>query len=479
MSAMILRHKLVASAAAALENARLPSAVSTVARAAACRTQSRLASSGRSHPRATPAFGASSRGQFRIASSRGYADVGGKYSRKKPHVNIGTIGHVDHGKTSLTAAITKVLAERGNAEFRAYDSIDKAPEEKARGITISTAHVEYETGARHYAHVDCPGHADYIKNMITGAAQMDGAILTVSATDGVMPQTREHLLLAKQVGVQYLVVFINKVDTIDDPEMLELVEMEMRDLLSEYGFPGEKTPIILGSALCALESRRPEIGVDAINKLMDAVDEWIPTPARDYEKPFLMPVEDVFSIPGRGTVATGRVERGTITKGAEVELVGFGPQAMKTTLTGIEMFHKELDRGEAGDNMGALLRGLRRDQVRRGMVMAAPGTIKPHKKFLAQMYILTKDEGGRHTGFVDNYKPQMYFRTADVPCVLTWPESEEGKKNRADHKLIMPGDNVELQIETLSPMATEEGLRFTVREGGRTVGTGVLTKLLE
>ncbi|KAJ3342275.1 translation elongation factor Tu [Gonapodya sp. JEL0774] len=527
MSANVLRKQLVAPASVALECSG-SSSISPLVRIASvrsvCHAQYRRASSCVStssslkRPYRAPAVtGLAARTNFRLNAVRGYAEPGGKFSRKKPHVNIGTIGHVDHGKTSLTAAITKVLAERGNAEFRAYDSIDKAPEEKARGITISTAHVEYETASRHYAHVDCPGHADYIKNMITGAAQMvgcgemrrdnsmapryaaemivandpegsvvlyvsltrDGAILTVSATDGVMPQTREHLLLAKQVGVQYLVVFINKVDTIDDPEMLELVEMEMRDLLSEYGFPGEKTPIILGSALCALEDRRPEIGVDAINKLMDSVDAWIPTPARDLEKPFLMPVEDVFSIPGRGTVATGRVERGTITKGADVELVGYSTVPLKTTLTGIEMFHKELDRGEAGDNMGALLRGFRRDQVRRGMVMAAPGTIKPHKKFLAQMYILTKEEGGRHTGFVDNYKPQMYFRTADVPCVLTWPKTPEGEKNRAEHKLIMPGDNVELQIETIQPMATEEGLRFTVREGGRTVGTGVLTKLLE
>ncbi|KAJ3066390.1 translation elongation factor Tu, partial [Quaeritorhiza haematococci] len=400
------------------------------------------------------------------------------FKRAKPHVNIGTIGHVDHGKTTLTAAITKVLANKGGAEFRTYDSIDKAPEERARGITISTTHVEYETDGRHYAHVDCPGHADYIKNMITGAAQMDGAIIVVSATDGQMPQTREHLLLARQVGVSSIVVFINKVDAVDDKEMLELVEMEMRDLLTEYGYPGDKVPIIMGSALCALENREPEIGEKAIQKLMAAVDEYIPTPTRDLEKPFLMPIEDVFSIAGRGTVATGSVERGVITKGAEVEIVGFG-STLKTTITGVEMFHKELDRAEAGDNAGLLLRGLKREQLRRGQVIAIPGTITPHKKFLSQIYVLTKEEGGRHTPFVDNYKPQLYARTMDITCALKWPDSEEGKKNRDEGKMIMPGDNVEMMVEATSPVAVDEGLRFTVREGGRTVATGVVTKILE
>ncbi|KAJ1530045.1 translation elongation factor Tu, partial [Nowakowskiella sp. JEL0078] len=392
------------------------------------------------------------------------------YIRDKPHVNIGTIGHVDHGKTTLTAAITKVLAEKGGADFRDYSSIDKAPEERARGITISSTHVEYQTANRHYAHVDCPGHADYIKNMITGAAQMDGAIIVVSATDGQMPQTREHLLLAKQIGVASLVVYVNKVDAIDDPEMLELVEMEMRDLLNEYGFPGDTTPIIKGSALCALEGREPAIGADSINKLMDAVDEWIPIPIRDLDKPFSMPVEDVFSISGRGTVATGRVERGVITKGTEVEIIGFG-QTLKTIVTGVEMFHKELDRAEAGDNAGLLLRGLKRDQLKRGQVIALPGTIKPHKKFLSQIYILTKDEGGRHTPFVENYKPQLYSRTMDITCTLTWPETPTGKKNRESDKMVVPGDNVEMLLETGLPVAMDEGLRFTVREGGKTVGT--------
>ncbi|KAI9000133.1 elongation factor Tu [Hyaloraphidium curvatum] len=399
------------------------------------------------------------------------------FTRNKVHVNVGTIGHVDHGKTTLTAAITKVLAEGGKAEFKDYASIDKAPEERARGITISTAHVEYETDARHYAHVDCPGHADYIKNMITGAAQMDGAIIVVSATDGVMPQTREHLLLAKQVGVSHLVVFINKVDTIDDPEMLELVEMEMRDLLVEYGY-SKDTPIVQGSALCALQGTKPEIGKDAIMKLMKAVDDWVPNPVRDLDKPFLMSIEDVFSIPGRGTVATGRVERGTVTKGAELELVGYGP-TQKTTLTGIEMFHKELERGEAGDNMGALLRGLKREQVRRGMVLCAPGTVKSHKKFNVQLYALTKDEGGRHTPFFENYHPQLYFRTSDVPCKLMWTNDPAGKKNREDNKMIMPGDNVTMEMETISPVAVDLGMRFTLREGGKTIGTGVVTKIVE
>ncbi|KAI9098184.1 P-loop containing nucleoside triphosphate hydrolase protein [Phlyctochytrium arcticum] len=400
------------------------------------------------------------------------------FNRQKPHVNIGTIGHVDHGKTSLTAAITKVLSQGGGADFRDYASIDKAPEERARGITISTTHVEYETANRHYAHVDCPGHADYIKNMITGAAQMDGAIIVVSATDGQMPQTREHLLLANQVGVKKLVVFINKVDAVDDKEMLELVEMEMRDLLREYGYEGDETPIVMGSALCALEGREKEIGEDSIIALMKAVDEWIPTPIRDLEKPFLMPIEDIFSIAGRGTVTTGSVERGFITKGAEVEIIGYG-ETVKTTITGVEMFHKELDRAEAGDNAGLLLRGLKRDQLRRGQVIAKPGTIKPHKKFLSQMYILKKEEGGRHTPFVENYKPQLFARTMDVTATLTWPENEVGVKNRNDGKMIMPGDNIEMQVELASTVAIDEGLRFTVREGGKTVGTGVVTKMLD
>ncbi|KAI8093224.1 elongation factor Tu [Halteromyces radiatus] len=399
-------------------------------------------------------------------------ETGGKFSRGKPHVNIGTIGHVDHGKTTLTAAITKTLATSGGAEFMDYNQIDKAPEEKARGITISTAHVEYETENRHYAHVDCPGHADYIKNMITGAAQMDGAIIVVSATDGQMPQTREHLLLSRQVGVQNLVVFINKVDAVDDEEMLELVEMEMRELLSEYGYDGEATPIIKGSALAALEGRDPEIGEKRILELMAAVDAHVPTPVRDLDKPFLMPIEDVFSISGRGTVATGRVERGCINKGSEVEIVGMGP-TIKTTLTGVEMFRKELDRGEAGDNMGALLRGIKREQIRRGQVLCAPGTVKSHKKFMAQLYILTKDEGGRHTPFVNNYRPQMFVRTTDVTVSLTHPEGTEDPED----KLIMPGDNVEMQCELVHDVALEEGQRFTIREGGKTVGTGVVTKV--
>jgi len=399
------------------------------------------------------------------------------YKREKPHVNIGTIGHVDHGKTTLTAAITKVLAQAGGGEFRDYASIDKAPEERARGITISSTHVEYETNNRHYAHVDCPGHADYIKNMITGAAQMDGAIIVVSATDGQMPQTREHLLLAKQVGISHLVVFVNKVDAVDDKEMLELVEMEMRELLTEYGYPGDDIPIIMGSALCALEDRKPEIGVDAIKKLMEAVDSFIPTPKRDLEKPFLMPIEDVFSIAGRGTVCTGRVERGAVVKGEELEIVGFGP-TQKTTITGVEMFHKELDRAEAGDNAGLLLRGLKREQLRRGQVLVKPGTITAHKAFLAQMYILTKDEGGRHTPFVENYGPQLFSRTMDVACTLLWPENDQGQTNRNEGKMIMPGDNVEMLVKLQHSVAIDEGLRFTVREGGKTVGTGVVTKLM-
>ncbi|KAI8359401.1 P-loop containing nucleoside triphosphate hydrolase protein [Mortierella sp. GBAus27b] len=396
-----------------------------------------------------------------------------KFARTKPHVNIGTIGHVDHGKTTLTAAITKTLAGLGQAEFKDYNQIDKAPEEKARGITISTAHVEYETKNRHYAHVDCPGHADYIKNMITGAAQMDGAIIVVAATDGQMPQTREHLLLAKQVGIQKLVVFINKVDAVDDPEMLDLVDMEMRDVLTTYGFDGENTPIIQGSALCALEGRNKDIGEDAIMKLMEAVDTHIDTPIRDFEKPFLMPIEDVFSISGRGTVATGRVERGTINKGAEVEIVGMGA-SFKTTLTGIEMFHKELDRGQAGDNMGALLRGVKREQLRRGMVIAQPGTVKAYKKFNASLYILSKDEGGRHTGFLNNYRPQMFVRTSDVTVTLTHPPTEEDPE-----KMVLPGDNVSMTCELVNGVPLEQGQRFTIREGGRTVGTGVVSDLLE
>ncbi|KAI9285390.1 elongation factor Tu [Umbelopsis sp. AD052] len=409
-----------------------------------------------------------------LLGRRHMATETGKFSRGKPHVNIGTIGHVDHGKTTLTAAITKTLATRGGAQFMDYSQIDKAPEEKARGITISTAHVEYETEARHYAHVDCPGHADYIKNMITGAAQMDGAIIVVSATDGQMPQTREHLLLARQVGIQKLVVFINKVDAIDDPEMLELVEMEMRDLLSEYGFDGENTPIVKGSALAALEGRDPEIGEKAIDELMEAVDSHIPTPIRDLDKPFLMPIEDVFSISGRGTVATGRVERGVITKGAEVEIVGMGP-TQKTILTGIEMFRKELDRGEAGDNMGALLRGVKREQIRRGQVLCAPGTVKSHKKFEAQLYILTKEEGGRHTPFVDNYRPQMFVRTTDVTVTLKHPAGTENP----EEKMIMPGDNITMECELVHDIALEEGQRFTVREGGKTVGTGVISRIMD
>ncbi|PWN47897.1 translation elongation factor Tu [Violaceomyces palustris] len=401
------------------------------------------------------------------------AEAGGKFQRTKPHMNIGTIGHVDHGKTTLTAAITKVLAENGTGKFVDYSSIDKAPEEKARGITISTAHVEYETNNRHYAHVDCPGHADYIRNMITGAAQMDGAIIVVSATDGQMPQTREHLLLAKQVGIKRLVVFINKVDQVDDKEMLELVDMEMRDLLSTYGFDGEETPIVTGSALAALEGRDPEIGAEAIKKLMEETDRWLELPPRDLEKPFLMPVEDVFSISGRGTVVTGRVERGTITKGSEIEILGLG-SSFKTTLTGIEMFHKELDRGEAGDNMGALLRGIKREQVKRGQVLILPGSVKPVKKFSAQCYILTKEEGGRYTPFMNNYRPQLFIRTSDVTVSLTHPEGTED----ADEKMVMPGDNVELIGELVHDIALEEGSRFTLREGGKTVGTGIVTKIM-
>ncbi len=390
-----------------------------------------------------------------------------KFSRNKPHCNIGTIGHVDHGKTSLTAAITKVLAESGGATFTAYDQIDKAPEEKARGITISTAHVEYETANRHYAHVDCPGHADYVKNMITGAAQMDGAILVVSAADGPMPQTREHILLARQVGVPALVVFMNKVDMVDDEELLELVELEVRELLSKYDFPGDDIPITKGSALCALESKQPEIGHDAIIALMKTVDDYIPQPARPLDLPFLMPVEDVFSISGRGTVVTGRVERGIVKVGEEIEIVGLKP-TVKTTVTGVEMFRKLLDQGQAGDNIGALLRGTKREDVERGQVLCKPGTVKPHTKFKAEAYILTKDEGGRHTPFFTNYRPQFYFRTTDVTGVCTLPEGTE---------MVMPGDSITMDVELIVPIAMEEKLRFAIREGGRTVGAGVVASI--
>jgi elongation factor Tu len=392
-----------------------------------------------------------------------------KFERNKPHVNVGTIGHVDHGKTTLTAAITKVLAKTGGATFLAYDQIDKAPEERERGITISTAHVEYQTKNRHYAHVDCPGHADYVKNMITGAAQMDGAILVVSAADGPMPQTREHILLARQVGVPYIVVYLNKVDMLDDPELRELVEMEIRDLLKKYEFPGDKVPIIAGSALKALEGDASDIGEGSIMKLMDALDSYIPTPKRDTEKPFLMPVEDVFSIAGRGTVATGRVERGTVKVGEEVEIVGIRPTS-KTTVTGVEMFRKLLDQGQAGDNIGALLRGIEREGVERGQVLAKPGSVTPHTVFVAEAYILTKDEGGRHTPFFANYRPQFYFRTTDVTGIVKLPEGTE---------MVMPGDNISVEVELIVPIAMEEKLRFAIREGGRTVGAGVVAKILK
>jgi elongation factor Tu len=392
-----------------------------------------------------------------------------KFERKKPHCNVGTIGHVDHGKTSLTAAITKILAEKGQAHYTAYDQIDKAPEEKARGITISTAHVEYETDKRHYAHVDCPGHADYVKNMITGAAQMDGAILVVSAADGPMPQTREHILLARQVGVPAIVVFLNKCDMVDDPELLDLVELEVRELLSKYNFPGDKIPIVRGSALMALEDKKPELGKQAILKLMDAVDASIPQPDRPKDKPFLMPVEDVFSISGRGTVVTGRIERGVIKVGEEVEIVGIKPTS-KTVVTGVEMFRKLLDQGEAGDNVGCLLRGIEREGVERGQVLAKPGSVKPHTKFTAEAYILTKEEGGRHTPFFTNYRPQFYFRTTDVTGVVTLPSGTE---------MVMPGDNVSMEVTLIVPIAMEEKLRFAIREGGRTVGAGVVAKIIE
>jgi elongation factor Tu len=392
-----------------------------------------------------------------------------KFARTKPHCNIGTIGHVDHGKTSLTAAITKVLAESGGATFTAYDQIDKAPEEKARGITISTAHVEYETANRHYAHVDCPGHADYVKNMITGAAQMDGAILVVSSADGPMPQTREHILLARQVGVPALVVFMNKVDMVDDPELLELVELEIRELLSKYDFPGDDIPITKGSALCALNDTQPTIGREAVLALMKTVDEYIPQPERPIDQPFLMPVEDVFSISGRGTVVTGRVERGVIKVGEEVEIVGIR-DTQKTVMTGVEMFRKLLDQGQAGDNIGALLRGLKREDVERGQVLCKPGSVKPHKKFKAEAYILTKEEGGRHTPFFTNYRPQFYFRTTDVTGVVHLPEGVE---------MVMPGDNIAMTVELITPIAMEEKLRFAIREGGRTVGAGVVATIIE
>ena len=392
-----------------------------------------------------------------------------KFERTKPHVNIGTIGHVDHGKTTLTAAITKVLAQRGGAEFKAFDQIDNAPEERERGITIATAHVEYETEKRHYAHVDCPGHADYVKNMITGAAQMDGAILVVSAADGPMPQTREHILLARQVGVPYIVVFLNKADMVDDAELLELVELEIRELLSSYDFPGDDIPIIKGSALQALNGESGELGEDSVLRLMDAVDSYIPQPERAIDKPFLMPVEDVFSISGRGTVATGRVERGIVKVGEEVEIVGIKATA-KTTVTGVEMFRKLLDQGQAGDNIGALLRGVKREDVERGQVLSKPGSITPHTKFKAEAYILTKEEGGRHTPFFNGYRPQFYFRTTDVTGVAELPAGTE---------MVMPGDNVAMTINLITPIAMDEGLRFAIREGGRTVGAGVVSAIIE
>ena len=390
-----------------------------------------------------------------------------KFDRSKPHANIGTIGHVDHGKTTLTAAITKVLAEAGGAEFQAYDQIDKAPEERERGITISTAHVEYETDNRHYAHVDCPGHADYVKNMITGAAQMDGGILVVSAADGPMPQTREHILLARQVGVPALAVFLNKVDQVDDEELLELVELEVRELLSSYEFPGDDIPIIAGSALAALEGKDDNIGKEKILELMKAVDEYIPTPDRPKDQPFLMPIEDVFSISGRGTVVTGRIERGVVNVNEEIEIIGIR-ETQKTTCTGVEMFRKLLDQGEAGDNVGVLLRGTKREEVERGQVLAKPGSITPHTKFKAEAYILTKDEGGRHTPFFSNYRPQFYFRTTDVTGSVILPEGTE---------MVMPGDNISMEVELIAPIAMDDGLRFAIREGGRTVGAGVVASI--
>jgi len=392
-----------------------------------------------------------------------------KFERTKPHVNVGTIGHVDHGKTTLTAAITKVMSEKHGGQALQFEQIDNAPEEKARGITIATSHVEYESDSRHYAHVDCPGHADYVKNMITGAAQMDGAILVVSAADGPMPQTREHILLARQVGVPYIVVYLNKADMVDDPELLELVEMEVRELLSSYDFPGDDTPLVVGSALKALEGDSSEIGVPSIERLVAEMDKYIPEPQRDTDKPFLLPIEDVFTISGRGTVVTGRVERGVIKVGEEIELVGIRPTS-KTTCTGVEMFRKLLDEGRAGDNVGVLLRGTKRDEVERGQVLAAPGTITPHTKFEAEVYVLSKEEGGRHTPFFKGYRPQFYFRTTDVTGLVELPE---------DVEMVMPGDNVKMAVELIAPIAMEEGLRFAVREGGRTVGAGVVTKIIE
>jgi elongation factor Tu len=392
-----------------------------------------------------------------------------KFERTKPHVNVGTIGHVDHGKTTLTAALTKVGAEKRGGEFRAYDQIDNAPEERARGITIATAHVEYETESRHYAHVDCPGHADYVKNMITGAAQMDGAILVVSAADGPMPQTREHILLARQVGVPYIVVYLNKADQVDDAELLELVEMEVRELLSSYDFPGDDTPIVTGSALKALEGDTSEIGVPSVEKLLEALDEYIPVPERPVDQPFLMPIEDVFSISGRGTVVTGRIERGRVKVGDEIEIVGIR-DTTKTTCTGVEMFRKLLDAGEAGDNVGVLLRGTKRDEVERGQVLCVPGSITPHTKFECEVYVLSKEEGGRHTPFFNGYRPQFYFRTTDVTGSVDLPEGVE---------MVMPGDNVKMTVSLIAPIAMEEGLRFAIREGGRTVGAGVVSKIIE
>jgi elongation factor Tu len=392
-----------------------------------------------------------------------------KFERKKPHLNIGTIGHVDHGKTTLTAAITKVLEKQGKAKFLAYDQIDKAPEERERGVTINIAHVEYETDKRHYAHVDCPGHADYVKNMITGAAQMDGAILVVSAADGPMPQTREHILLARQVGVPAIVVYLNKADMVDDKELLELVELEVRELLSKYKFPGDDTPIVVGSALKALEGDVSEMGEGSIIKLMDAVDSFVQEPVRDVDKPFIMPVEDVFTISGRGTVVTGRVERGIIKVGEEIEIVGFRA-TQKTVATGVEMFRKLLDEGQAGDNIGVLLRGTKREDVERGQVLAKPGSITPHTKFNAEAYVLTKEEGGRHTPFFNGYRPQFYFRTTDVTGVVKLPEGTE---------MVMPGDNINVEIELITPVAMDEGLKFAIREGGRTVGAGVVTKIIQ
>jgi len=392
-----------------------------------------------------------------------------KFERTKPHVNIGTIGHVDHGKTTLTAAITKILSEKGGAEFMAYDQIDKAPEERERGITIATAHVEYETDNRHYAHVDCPGHADYVKNMITGAAQMDGAILVVSAADGPMPQTREHILLARQVGVPFIVVYLNKVDQVDDPELLELVELEVRELLNQYKFPGDDTPIVKGSALKALEGDKGETGEESILKLMAEVDKYIPEPERPVDKPFLMPIEDVFSISGRGTVVTGRVERGIVKTGEEVEIVGF-KDTQKTTVTGVEMFRKLLDEGRAGDNVGVLLRGTKKEEVERGQVLAKPGSITPHKKFKAEVYVLSKEEGGRHTPFFNGYRPQFYLRTTDVTGTVKLPDGVE---------MVMPGDNVTMEVELITPVAMEKEMRFAIREGGRTVGAGVCTEIIE